>query len=87
MIPETKTLCPKCGSKVYHNKGVGKTSGKPYENYKCKNKDCDFIEWVESKKSDTANKDIVLEKLDEILSLLKSKKGNKDEISDYELEL
>lgn len=39
--------CPKCGKfSIYHNKGISKKSGAPYENYKCSNKVCDYIQWV-----------------------------------------
>jgi len=54
--PEQKTLledkpkpskCPKCGRfSVYHNKGISKKSGAPYENYKCSNKVCGYINWI-----------------------------------------
>lgn len=39
--------CPKCGAKVFHNKGISSKTNKPYENYKCGS--CDFIEWVGQK--------------------------------------
>lgn len=40
------TNCPKCGKKLFNNKGIGK-NGFPYENFKCPDKACGFIEWVE----------------------------------------
>ena len=45
-MSETKE-CPKCGGISYHNKGVSKTTGKPYENWKCSS--CKDVEWVNSK--------------------------------------
>ena len=39
--------CPKCGNKVYHNQGISNKTGKPYENYKCGNKSCDYIKWLD----------------------------------------
>lgn len=40
------TRCPQCGKmSLYNNKGISKRSGAPYENVKCANKDCGFIEW------------------------------------------
>jgi hypothetical protein len=44
------TNCPKCNSKVFNNKGVSTKNGKPYENYKCSNKSCGWIEWVDLRK-------------------------------------
>jgi len=41
--------CPKCGNKLYHNKGISKKNNEPYENYKCSNKDCGYIDWVDLK--------------------------------------
>jgi predicted nucleic-acid-binding Zn-ribbon protein len=46
------TKCPKCGGRAYHNKGTSRTTGEPYENYKCEyNKKtggkCDWIKWVD----------------------------------------
>jgi hypothetical protein len=39
--------CPQCGKmSVYHNKGISKKSGAPYENHKCSNKDCGYIKWA-----------------------------------------
>ena len=43
---ETKQ-CDKCEGIKYHNKGIGKQSGNPYENWKC-NK-CGDTEWISSK--------------------------------------
>ena len=40
-------ICPQCGNDVYHNKGIGKNTGVPYENYKCPK--CGWIEWVDNK--------------------------------------
>ena len=42
---ETKQICPECGSNMYHNKGISKKTGKPYENYKCG--ECKYIQWVD----------------------------------------
>lgn len=40
------TKCPKCGRlSLYNNKGISKKSGAPYENVKCSNKSCGYIEW------------------------------------------
>lgn len=39
--------CPKCGGMMYHNKGISKKTGKPYENWKCGK--CQTIEWVDRK--------------------------------------
>lgn len=40
------TKCPQCGRfTLYKNKGISKKSGAPYENVKCANKECGFIEW------------------------------------------
>jgi len=43
---ETKE-CPKCGGIMYHNKGVSKKNGKPYENWNCGNQECKNIEWID----------------------------------------
>lgn len=43
------TICPKCKDKVFHNQGISTKNGQPYENYKCGNKGCDFIQWVDLK--------------------------------------
>ena len=43
---ETKQ-CDKCEGIKYHNKGIGKQSGRAYENWKC-NK-CEDIEWLSDK--------------------------------------
>jgi len=41
---QTNSVCPKCGKLfAYHNKGVSKKTGKPYENYKC---NCGNIKWI-----------------------------------------
>jgi lysyl-tRNA synthetase class I len=41
---QVNKVCQKCGKIfAYHNKGVSKKTGKPYENYKC---NCGNIEWV-----------------------------------------
>ena len=37
--------CPNCGNNLFHNKGISKKTGKPYENYKCGQ--CDYIKWVD----------------------------------------
>ena len=47
--------CPKCNSKVFNNKGVSKKNGNPYENFKCSNRDCDFIEWVDNSPKNSRN--------------------------------
>ena len=46
---ETKE-CPKCKGIMYHNKGISKKNGKPYENWNCSNPECKNIEWVDSNK-------------------------------------
>lgn len=43
---ETKP-CPLCGKIAYHNRGISKKTNKPYENYKCGDKNCQYIEWIE----------------------------------------
>jgi hypothetical protein len=40
---ETKN-CPKCSNKMYHNQGISKKTGKPYENWKCGT--CKYVEWI-----------------------------------------
>ena len=57
---ETKN-CPKCGGMLFHNKGVSKSNGKPYENFNCGNKDCDYIEWVDLNKVAAKRLDAVKE--------------------------
>ncbi len=47
-MAETKS-CPKCGKTAYHNQGISNKTGKPYENWKCGDKSCDYIEWLEVK--------------------------------------
>ena len=42
---ETKP-CPQCGAVMYHNQGISKKTGKPYENWKCGS--CGETEWVSS---------------------------------------
>ena len=42
----TNKICPQCGQNMFHNQGISKKNGKPYENYKCK---CGEIEWVDNK--------------------------------------
>lgn len=42
-------ICPQCGNKLWHNEGISKKNGKPYENYKCADKECGYIEWVDLK--------------------------------------
>jgi ribosomal protein S27AE len=44
---EEQRTCPnlKCGSRLFHNKGISAKNGKPYENWKCAK--CGFIEWVD----------------------------------------
>jgi len=50
-MTEKPTRCPKCNQfKFYHNKGVSSKTGKPWENHKCANKECNYIEWVEQEK-------------------------------------
>jgi hypothetical protein len=49
---ETKE-CPKCQGRMYHNQGVSKKTGKPYENWKCSG--CQDIEWVGHKKAQNGN--------------------------------
>ena len=39
--------CPKCGRTAYHNQGISKKTGEPYENWKCP---CGYIEWIDVKK-------------------------------------
>ncbi len=46
METETKR-CPKCGKTAYHNIGISKKTGEPYENWKCP---CGYLEWVDVKK-------------------------------------
>jgi hypothetical protein len=53
---ETKT-CPQCGNKMFHNKGVSKKTGKPYENWKCGDKACGNIEWVDLKAEKEINRE------------------------------
>ena len=70
-----KKQCPKCGSLVFHNKGVSKKTNKPYENYKCGS--CDYIKWVDLtgggegfKKAVPANNEEVMKALREIYKLI-----------------
>ena len=67
--------CVKCGSKIFHNKGVSKKTNKPYENYKCGS--CDYIKWVDLtgegkgfKKAVPANNEEVMKALREIYKLI-----------------
>ena len=46
---ETKE-CPKCKGIMYHNKGISKKNGKPYENWNCSNPECKNIEWIDLNK-------------------------------------
>ena len=46
---ETKE-CPKCKGIMYHNKGISKKNGKPYENWNCSNEECKNIEWIDLNK-------------------------------------
>jgi len=48
-MPISNKLCPQCGNKMFNNKGISTKTGKPFENYKCSDKDCGHIEWVSSK--------------------------------------
>ncbi len=45
---EETRMCPECGTKLFHNKGVSKAKGIPYENWNCPK--CDFIEWIDINK-------------------------------------
>ena len=45
-MEEIIKTCPECGNKLYHNKGISKKTGKPYENWKCG--DCEYIKWADS---------------------------------------
>ena len=47
---EKNNLCPKCSGKLFHNKGISKKTGNPYENFKCGK--CDYIEWINQKEPD-----------------------------------
>jgi len=62
------TRCPHCGKmSLYNNKGISKKSGAPYENVKCSNKDCGFLEWKtmdyydKSRAAKAMNEDSILE--------------------------
>lgn len=48
---ELERVCPIHQKPLRQFKGIGKTSGKPYENWKCTYKDdsgyCSVIEWVD----------------------------------------
>lgn len=53
---EIMEKCPKCGGKLFENKGVGKKG--PYHNIKCANNrmtngTCDYIEWKDMKAQPT----------------------------------
>ena len=48
-MPISNKLCPQCSNKMFHNTGISQKTGKPFENYKCSDKDCGHIEWVSSK--------------------------------------
>lgn len=40
-------VCPKCRKiSLWENKGISKSSGKPYHNVKCK--ECGYLEWITS---------------------------------------
>ena len=50
--------CSKCGQGAYHNQGISKTKFSPeypngisYENIKCGNPACKFIQWIDIKGS------------------------------------
>jgi len=87
--------CPKCGSKIFHNKGISKKTGKPYENYKCGG--CDYIRWVDLtgegqgfKKAVPANNEALNELKEEIKGLRKDFKlftdsfaGDNQELKDF----
>lgn len=60
-------LCPQCGGKMYHNKGISKKNNKPYENWKCGT--CKEIEWVDIIEPQNGNailSDEILARLDKI---------------------
>jgi transposase-like protein len=58
------TRCPKCGKfSVYHNKGISKKSNAPYENYKCSNKNCDYIKWETTNYEQKRLRDIELKSM------------------------
>jgi ribosomal protein S27AE len=55
--------CPKCGSKLYNNKGISPKNNRPWENWKCGK--CPYIEWVDLKQvplpaQPNGNGDIIL---------------------------
>lgn len=85
-MEEIIKTCPECGSKLYHNKGISKKTGKPYENWKCG--ECEYIKWVDIQnepvlKSDAMGQEVnlinldkkmdeAIKKLDEIIEKLPS---------------
>ena len=44
--------CPKCKSEVNFREGTSK-AGNPYAGNFCSNKECDYVEWQESKPQPT----------------------------------
>ena len=73
--------CPKCQSEVKFKEGTSK-KGNPYAGNFCTNKECDYVEWQESKPQPT-NSDIieairkVLHKLDKLeKNLVKDQEHN-----------
>lgn len=50
VLPQALIGCPKCGSKVsdYRAKKIEWGNDK-YPDYKCTNKSCNFVQWVEEK--------------------------------------
>jgi len=72
--------CPKgCDAKIFHNKGISKTTGNPYENYKCA--ECGHVEWVSqfAKKENTGTPIVV----DEVSLLKKEMNDRFDKLGKY----
>jgi hypothetical protein len=49
---------------MFNNKGISPKNGKPFENYKCSDKDCGYIEWVDLKKETSQNTSQGFKKID-----------------------
>jgi hypothetical protein len=86
---ETKP-CSICGGgTMYHNKGISKKTGKPYENWKCSA--CKEVEWVDDRESkpafvkEYASKGITAPEMEHLLGIVRGDiKEVKDIVSNIE---
>ena len=82
-MPEVKH-CPKCKGIMYHNQGISKKTGKPFENWKCK---CGNIEWINVRqKGEMEGTQKVIKEMEETESIERALKlMNDNMISGFEV--